>query len=185
MLRSHLEKYSHKKNLLIGIITILFINIIAFPYFPLLFPESPFSPHNILDIHFGFTAETVQHTLSQMQKEGRHIYYLSTIIIDMPYTLIYGFVLSLLMAYLLKKKKTHQPQITQNLIFMPFFISFFDIIENGGIICFIHSYPEINPHLIQLISISNQLKWTMVIMVSVAVLILLFRSFGKNNPPHS
>jgi len=180
MITNKLEKYSHKKNLLIGIITILFINIIAFPYFPLLFQESPFSPHNILDIHFGFTAETVQHTLSQMQEQGRHIYYLSTIIIDMPYTLIYGFVLSILMAYLLKKRKNHKPQIAQTLVFMPFFISFFDIIENVGIIYFINSFPQINPHTVQLISISNQLKWIFVIIISVVAIILFIKSFRKN-----
>jgi len=175
-----LEKYSNKKNLFIGIALVVFINTIAFPYFPLLFPETPFSPKNFLDIRFGFTAETVQDTLSFMQEEGRYIYGLSTTIIDIPYAFIYGFVVSSLIVFLLKKRKTNlQPRKVQMLILMPFVITGFDLIENAGIIYFINSYPHINPHIIQLISISTQLKWTFAIITCFTVLTLLFMAYFR------
>lgn len=183
MIINFLEKYSTKKNVFIGIGFIIFINTIAFPYFPMLFSDSNLITGKILDIQFGFTPETVQELLFSLTEKGRHIYYLSTIIIDIPYAFIYGLIVSLLIVFLLKKRKYKRLKTkkSQILILMPFLISFFDLIENGGIIYFINAFPYIDPEIIKLISISNQLKWTLAFTTSIIVLTLIYQSFGKRN----
>ena len=161
MITDFIEKYSTRKNILIGIGFIIFINAIAFPLFPMLFSNSNIIAGKILDIRFGFTPKTVQELLFSMTENGRHIYYLSTIIIDIPYALIYGFVYSFLIIFLLKKQndKGLKKKKLHALAFTPFLITLFDLIENGGILYFITSYPQIDTAIVGFISLSNQLKW--------------------------
>ena len=172
-----IEKELSKRNIMIGIGFIIFINTIAFPFFPLLFSDSNLIAGKILDIQFGFTSETVQELLFSMTEKGRHIYYLSTIIIDIPYALIYGFVYSFLIIFLLKKQKDRKmkKRTYLTLAFMPFLITLFDLIENGGILYFITSYPQIDPAVIGFISLSNQLKWVFAGLTFISVAYLFIR----------
>ena len=183
MVTNILERYSTKKSIMIGIGFIIFINSIAFPFFPMLFSDSNLITGKILDVQFGFSPETVHELLSSMTEKGRHIYYLSTIIIDIPYALIYGFVYSFLIIFLLKKRKHISLQIKkfQILILLPFLITLFDLIENGGILYFITSYPQIDPAVVGFISLSNQLKWIMagVSFISIAYLFIRIKFFNK------
>ncbi|MCK5776032.1 MAG: hypothetical protein KAH25_07650 [Bacteroidales bacterium] len=177
MITDFLEKYSTRKNILIGIGFIIFINVIAFPLFPMLFSDSNIIAGKILDIQFGFMPIMVQELLFSMTEKGRHIYYLSTIIIDIPYAITYGFVYSFLIIFLLKKQKDNKlnKRTCRMLVFTPFLITLFDLIENGGILYFITSYPQINPTVVGFISLSNQLKW---IMAGLSFIIIMYLSLS-------
>jgi len=182
MTTNFLEKYSCKENIIIGIIVILFVNTIAFPFFPLLFSDSNIIEGKILDIRFGFTEEIVQQTLFLMTEKGRHIYYLSTLIIDIPYALIYGFVYSFLMVLLIKKQNYsfQKKKRFQTIIYFPFLISLFDLIENGGILYFITSYPQISSNVVEIISLANQLKWLTASITFILIMSLSLNVFARS-----
>ena len=173
MLIDSLEKYSNKKNILIGIGFILFVNIVAFPLFPKIYSDTPYLLTNILDVKFGFSLETILNSLSLMQEEGRDCYLFSTIIIDIPYALVYGFVYSFIIIFLFKKVSSYKS--FKFLAIIPFFISLFDLIENFGIVYFINKFPIINSNIAYSISLSNQLKWGFSLLTFLLVLVLSIR----------
>ena len=78
-----IEKYSTRKNIIIGLIFIAFINIVAFPYFPILFNVDTYSVDYILDIKFGFTLEVIELCFEKMKEDGRNIYLLLLLIFHM------------------------------------------------------------------------------------------------------
>ena len=163
---TYIERYSTLKNIIIGLIFIAFINIVAFPYFPTLFNVDTYSVDYILDLKFGFSLDTIVILFEKMKEDGRNVYLISTIVIDVPYTIIYGFIYSYTIYYLLKKANL----INQKWIsILPFLISIFDIIENIGIIYFIKVYPNINENYISLFSFSNKLKWVFAFIVFIVI----------------
>ena len=155
---------SNSKNIILGIIFILLVNLVIFPFFS----SENVNAGNILDLHFGFSVKDVLNILSEMKQEGRKMYLLTTLLIDTPYAIIYGFVYAIIIVALLKKKIT---KANQYLIFTPFFISLFDLLENSGIVYFILKYPNINSFASTSVSFFNQLKW---IFATITLLIVLF-----------
>jgi len=65
-------------------------------------------------------------------------------------------------------------------IFLPFFIGFFDILENAGIIYFIHSYPKEFLEPVDLFSLFNRLKWIFALINLIFLIYLLIKSANKN-----
>jgi len=167
-----LEKHCSKKKIIIGVIYIAFINLIAFPFFPKLF-EATYTHTGILDLHFGFDTNEVLNILRTLGTAGRQIYFLSTLLIDFPYALIYGFIYSFILIFLLKKTQIYKR--VRYFVFLPFFISFFDIIENSFIIYFINAFPNINSLAVVIASFSNQLKWIFAALTALSVLSVLLK----------
>ncbi len=163
-----ITKKSTPKNITLGVVFILLVNMVIFP----LFMTDKVHIGNILDLHFGFSSDEVLNVLSSMQKSGRKLYLLTTLLIDTPYALTYGFVYALIIAALLKRNLT---KANQFLILPPFLISLFDLFENSGIVYFILNYPNINPSAAKLISLSNQLKWLFAGLTFILILYLLLR----------
>jgi len=167
-----LLRHSTKKSIYLGLIFILFINLIAFPLFPKLFFGSPIPVGEILDTQFGFSEEYVHNLLNTLESKGRKSYLLSTIFIDISYSLVYGFIYSFILIALLRKTNSHKYDV---IIYIPFLISLFDCFENTGIILLILSFPDNCNLLVQLTSISNQLKWAFALITVLLFIILLLQ----------
>ncbi len=166
---NHIIKQSNSKNIRIGIIFILLVNLVIFPFFSTDFVNSS----TILDLHFGFSTDDVLNNLRLMHDSGRHLYLLTSLLIDTPYAIAYGFIYAIIIAALIKRKIT---TTNQYLIGIPFFISFFDLLENSGIVYFILHYPHIPPVVTQFVSIFNQLKWVFAGITLVLIVILLIKN---------
>jgi len=171
ILIDNIEKYSTKRNIIIGFFVVLFISVIVFPSFPKLFNDN--KVNDVLDLKFGFTIDTVHNSLSNMKVNGRTAYFLSTIIIDIPYALIYGFVYSLIIIFFLNKLAIYKHY--KLLAFFPLLTSLFDLIENFGIINFILKFPVIESSFVYYISLSNNLKWICALITFMIVLILIIK----------
>jgi len=162
-------KKSNSKNIIIGILFILFINLIVFPFFL----TSTTNLKTILDLRFGFSINDVINSLSIMQKNGRERYLLTTLFIDTPYALIYGFIYAFIIVALRRNIPANR---LGYIIIIPLLISLFDIIENSGIVYFILRYPNINSKIVTIISISNQLKW---IAASLTFMLIIYLLLNK------
>lgn len=161
-----IAKKSTTKNISIGLLIILLINSIVFPYFS----SEQVHINSILDLRFGFSAADVSATLAAMKGSGRKAYLLSTLLIDTPYAMFYGFIYAFIIYRLSKNTFLEKIPI---LILIPFLISIFDLIENTGILFFILKFPDNNAKLVYLFSFANQLKWTFALLTLLLFLILL------------
>jgi len=175
-----LEKFATKRNIIIGLIFIAFINIIAFPFFPKLMIGREIPIDGILDLQFGFTSNFALNLLDNLKEDGRNAYKLSTTIIDIPYALVYGFIYSFILVVLLKKNNFWNYRI---LILVPFGISIFDLMENAGILTLLSSFPEKMEFVVAFTSFSNQSKWIFAfvtfLLISSNVVYLVFKKKQK------
>ncbi len=178
---SFINRLSTKKNLIAGLLLIVIINLVVFPFFPALLDGSDIDFSNIFDLQFGFNTAYVIQTLTNLGQKGRHIYMLSTIFVDIPYLIIYGFVYAILINTVLHKLQFD----FKLLIYLSFLISLFDLIENIGVIYFLQTYPDISLQMVKLTSIANQLKWLTVFVLFccfiILLIILMYKSYSKSS----
>lgn len=165
---NNMLKFSSTKNITIGLLIILIMNIIVFPYFA----TETVNYKTILDLCFGFSYDDVIERLSPMQVTGRHRYLLTTLFVDTPYALFYGIVYSLLFTKLIGKEKFKKMMWV---VLLPYYISIFDIIENIGVVYFTSQFPAMNVSIVPLFSIANQLKWIMAGVIFIIGLFLLLK----------
>jgi len=177
---NYLIKQSSLKKVILGIIIILIFNIILFPFFPKLFHVASFPTSWILDLRFSYTSDILYTIFDNLGIEGRKVYQLSEIFVDFPYAVFYGFVYSFMIVLLLKKTN-----LTTNsyLILIPFGISFFDILENIGLVSLLYSYPKKLTYLVNITSLTTSCKWIFAILtVIIAIYLISKQKKGKNKP---
>lgn len=160
------------RKVVLGLLIILLVNTILFPFFPKLMGLASFSIHNILDLKLSYTPDIVYSLFSQLEEDGRNVYKSSTLFIDMPYAIFYGFVYSFSLVLLLKKTSFSDNSF---LILVPFGISFFDILENIGILSLLYHYPTRLNHLVVSTSLATSLKWLFAVLSILLLIILLFK----------
>lgn len=175
-----LEKHATKRNIILGIIFIIFINTIAFPFFPKIMIGREIPIDGIFDLQFGFTIDFANQILLNLQDDGRNAYKYSTLFVDIPYALVYGFIYSFMLIALIRKTKLWK---FKYLVLIPFGISVFDLIENIGILTMLSSYPTMNETVCEITSFANQGKWSFAILFFLVFIILLIGNYkfkGKN-----
>jgi len=176
-----IEKNASKPNIIYGLLFIVFIITIGFPLFPKLFTDQTIPIKTILDLQFGFTPEFAHELLDNLQDDGRKAYRLTTLFVDIPYALIYGFIYSFILVVLLKKTKNWSKY--KLIILVPLLISLFDLLENVGILLLIKTYPNTSTSISVFTSWSNQLKWIFAfitfLLVLFNIIILTAKKFKK------
>jgi len=155
-LKHYLYKKADAKHLLIfGILFIIF-NILIFPY--LQNRIDPTGQYPMLDLLFGYSMQKACFILEGIGEEGRSAYLFTTSAADMIYPLVYALLLSLIIAWMLKKLMTDQG-VMSYLIFIPFLIMVFDFIENSAIIIMLVSFPSLSERAVFSGSYAGMAKW--------------------------
>ena len=172
-----LEKYANKKTIFIGIVFVILFNVVFLPKFPKLFTDNEMPIEYILDLKFHYSSEMAYNIISELGNEGRKIYKLSEILIDIPYAIIYGFTYAFIVIILLKTNKLYK---LRYLSIIPLLISFFDILENTGIIIMISNYPENLEIIGNVTPFFTSLKWifagiTFLMIIGLLIHYVLFR----------
>ena len=162
-LSSFIKKFSTKRNIIIGLLTIIFFNIILFPVIPKLFGVNVFFP---LDLSFAYSSQEAYAFLSNMSEKERDVYFFSEIFVDFPYAIIYTFVY-LLLVYRLSSNLS----ASKNKYFLavPLLIGFFDVLENLFIIFILKFYPIKLYSLSFMASIFTSCKWIFAILTFVVI----------------
>lgn len=158
LLPTFFNKYGTKKNIVIGVLLIFIFNVVLFPKFTELFLGTKIAITSILDIKCSYTTATAYALFSNLGKEGRYAYKISELFIDIPYAIIYGLTYTFILNSFNKMKNY------KYLIFIPLFISFFDLLENTGIIVMLTKYPTKLATICNLTSIFTSLKWIFAII---------------------
>ena len=124
---------------------------------------------------FGYSVEYANNLLSALGETGRHAYLYNQIPIDLFFPFLFGFGNCLLLAYLLNKLDSlHLGYIYLCLI--PVFASWFDYLENLGILAMLNSYPNTSPFLIQfsnLFSVGKSLLASIYFVILFIVLVFV------------
>jgi len=123
---------------------------------------------HILDLRLAYSPAEAYSLLENLGKYGRIIYLISEIIIDLPYAVIYSFVYALIIAALYKKNKF---TFVKYLIFFPFLIGFFDILENTCIVLLISFFYMKITFIAQLASVFTSLKCSFAVVTAFVVLV--------------
>ena len=152
-----LYKISSVKNIIIGLIIIVLVNVVVFPQYAKTTYPNIIPLDKIPDLQFGISKEFLISTFSLMQQQGRNAYINFALYIDNFYAVLYGFTYAILLLYLLKKNAILLKY--KFVVFLPFLISLFDLSENVGFISLAKNYPNLPDNLILFSSISNKLKW--------------------------
>ncbi len=132
---------------------------------------------NILDmLPTGYDYEYVNSLFLALGKEGRAAYLYNQIPVDMLYPFLFGIGNCLLLAYLFNKiQKLNGPLIYLCLI--PLFGSFFDYLENIGVIALLLHYPDFSNFSVTLTNYFTIIK-SVLTTVFFMVLIATFIAFG-------
>jgi hypothetical protein len=130
----------------------LFILFAFFSFY--LFPEyqSQMGAHasqqvQPLDTRVSYTTEEVKTLFTALGVEGRNLYSFITGKIDMVYPVIYGLMLTLILAYLIRKLSARYSPL---LLFalLPLAGMVFDYLENIQILRLLDTYPEFSDQMV-------------------------------------
>jgi|GEM_PF-3639214 hypothetical protein len=136
----------------------------------------------ILDFEYGYSVDKAYDILDRLNIEGRNTYFRNILTVDMVFPVLYGIFLLVLISFLLNKINTHK-KIFLCLIYLPFIISFFDILENILISILLINFPTKLIILSNIASIFTIIKFSATIFVIVIIVYLLiflfFRSIKK------
>ena len=157
--RDYSKLMASSKPLLLALFSLIILSLF------LVIPMLPYNiGQNLLDLKFGFVRDDVRSTFSILGENGKRLHIFVSLILDTIFPIIYvSFHLGIY----------HYSNYKKSFIYLtPIFTGFFDLMEN--IQCaIIMSTPSINlvtDDQIFLASITNQIKWILVIfMVSIAI----------------
>lgn len=127
-------------------------------------------PVEILDLQFGFTVEKAQAILSSYSSSALQAAATFLIWADTVYPLIYGLLLSMLLAYLYSKGRR------QYVVLLPWLAVLVDFAENAGLYKVLTTFPNAAPGWIQYAAVCNAMKW---ILLGLTGLILVFGSLQR------
>ena len=142
--------------LIIGLAVIILINVVVMP----LFGNTSSAP----DLRLYYSIQDVSQLLSGITSQSRNMKIFGTLLVDTPYAVFYGFYFSYLLESVLRVKHW--------IIFSPFAITFFDILENITLSMIYWKFPEISSEMVYIASLFTTLKWS-----GIAVVLIVFLYF--------
>ena len=154
MISNYLNFISKKSQITIFIL----LNLCGLIFF--LLPHNIF--WNMLDLRFSYTREILMQSFDTIGEEGRQLYFISSLVIDTIYPLLY---VSLFLGAYYKLFREN------SFIFIfPLASGLFDILENIQISLLLLNFPIVSSQNIFYSSTSTSIKWAM-IGISVSILI--------------
>lgn len=183
MLRNLYQKllpYARWINIFIGFGLIIFINVVAFPFFGNKLKNIEPNAMGPLDLKFSYSPKEAYQVIESYGEAGRDIAVLSTIAIDVPYPIIYTLTSIFMLMILFKKAFPNKPQIHRWAL-LPLVTFFADIFENTGIVWMIKNFPERMDSVANMTSFFSSVKWSFVGVTTTLILFLVFKMLLGNN----
>ena len=122
----------------------------------------------LLDLMFAYTPGEAYALLASAGPDGREIYALRTLPMDVAYSVSYSFMFSVWLTLLLRDRT----RFYRALSMLPFAIFIFDTIENSGIALLLANYPRELYWLALATSVATTVKWLFawpVILLSIGL----------------
>jgi hypothetical protein len=124
---------------------------------------------------FGYSSEYVMKLLFTLGVEGRHAYLFHQIPLDLIFPFIFAYGNCLLIGYLLNKINSLNGKLIY-LSLLPVFASWFDYLENIGVMTMLLKYPNVSEFVIQItdfFSVTKSLLMNIFFVVLFAILVLV------------
>ena len=172
------ERNAKPNRIIIGIIWIVFVNAVIFPYFPNRI-DADFPLQKILDTRVGFMPAEAKQLFTVLGEKGREAYFLTSVLVDNLYALTYGFIYAFLLVFLLKKVYPYNYNSKRHWIGLPFMVASFDLLENVGIQTALLMYPKSNDWLLLVTVFFNVMKWFSGFVLLISVLSLFVKWIFK------
>jgi hypothetical protein len=131
---------------------------------------------DLLDGRLFYAREEVYPTLDKLGPDGRKLYFLNEVTLDLVFPVVYTLLLSQGILYF-RKKAGSQWEGWRYLALLPFFVMACDYTENGTIVTMISLFPDASPVLAQVASLATTTKWVLA-GCSIAALVAAMLVWG-------
>jgi len=125
---------------------------------------------------FGYSSEYVMKLLFTLGSEGRHAYLFHQIPLDLFFPFIFAFGNCLLIGFLLNKINSLKGKLMY-LCLLPVFASWFDYLENIGVMTMLLNFPNVSEFVIQFTEFFSVTK-SLLMNIFFFVLFVLFVLVG-------
>jgi hypothetical protein len=123
----------------------------------------------ILDAQFSYSAQTAFDAAAALGPQGRTLYALSELSLDLVYPILYSLFLSLLMLFVLRRLVPPASGWLR-LGWLPFAVLACDYAENAGLVYMLLTFPAQAPAVVQAASLFTMAKWTLAALAIMLVL---------------
>lgn len=130
-----------------------------------------------LDTRVGLSEATIRAFLQEIGMEGRKIYALNELTLDMLFPMTYAVAYALLVVQLVKSCGQKQTPL-KYLALLPIAIALCDVLENTLIVLGIQSWPVLNSNLVPSLAAANLCKHILNLLLLSALSVLLFWALG-------
>ena len=129
----------------------------------------------ILDLHLHYDAEVVRQVLLQYNASALEHYRLCALTVDMVYPVYYAFLLSLVLAYLVKQGGETQSSM-RLICVIPFLMMLVDWAENLTLVSIVNQWPNLDYQLANGAGFITLAKWLLLSVIVVLIIMLAFRN---------
>ena len=165
-----LDRFSTKRNLILGIIS-AFIVVSIMGALTQMLVYDVYGDANMPDTNFGYTFLDIQTAFDTLGSEGLQMW-LQVHLLDLIFPLTYAF--SMVFGIMMELRATVPDKRNLRLLaLLPIGGAIADYIENILIASQAISYPEVSPQIIAIASIVTILKWVLLYVAFAIVFILL------------
>jgi len=161
--------------------TLLVLILLALPFNLLLFPRRSAAlveisgvDKPIIDTWFAYTPDKVYQLLDALKEQGRGLYAITELSLDLVYPLVYNSFLWLAITLVLNKTFPRQSRI-QKLALLPSAVFACDYAENILLASLLWSYPTRHTSLAWAASFFTSAKWALGAMAILSILLGLAR----------
>lgn len=146
--------------------------------FPLYFLPNIINTGSVgpIDLLFWFNHDTLYHMLTDYGEAVRARYIIGLLTADLAYPIYYGTLLILILALIVKKFSI---PVSKKIIFIPYVVVFFDLIENSILIFLLSTYPTKHIVIANMAGFVTATKWSafaVIIMILIYLIIYGVRS---------
>lgn len=158
-MKSFFEKISTRLVLIILALFFIWFNLMLNQFL---------SKDHALDLKFAYSVEEAYISLGQLSLDQRQLYRFGLWALDMPYLLFYSLFFSGILFRIWGVGKV---------VLLPFWVAFFDFLENLMILRILKVFPRHEDFLAIWASVFTTLKWILVVVVLLAIIIGIFKTF--------
>jgi hypothetical protein len=180
-----MEKLTRLLNRLANWKTIVILILIALPFNLVIFPMrsarlKDLSGENdpIIDAKFAYTPAQVYELVPAYGEQGRQLYALTELTVDLAYPILYNLFLSVLMAIIFRGAFSSGSKL-HKLPLLPLASWLADYLENAGITVMLLSYPQELDALAWVTSFFSTAKWTIggasAVLIVIGLVVLLVK----------
>ena len=136
-----------------------------------------------LDLLFWYNQETLYQTLTSYGETIRARYIIGLLSVDLVYPIFYGTLLTMMLALIIKKLSI---PFSKKIIFIPYVVVLFDLIENSFFVFLLSTYPTKNYVMANIAGFVTAAKWSgfvfiIIMLIYIVVYGVSSRKSSNNN----